>query len=132
MRLYEHEAKNLFAKMGIPVKGEVVVNSPEEAKEAAAKKGTPVVLKAQVLTGGRGKAGGIQMANTPGEALEAAKKIMALKIRGFPVEKLLVAERLDIQQEFYVGVTIDRINYKIVVIVCPEGGVDIEDYFCAK
>jgi succinyl-CoA synthetase beta subunit len=127
LRLYEHEAKSLFAKMGIPVKGEIVVNSPEEAKEAAAKKGTPVVLKAQVLTGGRGKAGGIQMANTPGEALEVAKKIMALKIRGFPVEKLLVAERLDIQQEFYVGVTIDRINYKIVVIVCSEGGVDIEE-----
>ena len=127
MRLYEHEAKSLFAKVGIPVKEEILAHSPEEAREVAAKIGKPVALKAQVLTGGRGKAGGIQLADTPDQALEKARKIMALKIRGYPVEKLLVAEKLDIQQEFYVGVTIDRVNYKIVVIVCSQGGVDIEE-----
>jgi len=127
VRLYEHEAKSLFAKVGIPVKEEILAHSPEEAREVAAKIGKPVALKAQVLTGGRGKAGGIQLADTPDQALEKARKIMALKIRGYPVEKLLVAEKLDIQQEFYVGVTIDRVNYKIVVIVCSQGGVDIEE-----
>jgi succinyl-CoA synthetase beta subunit len=127
MRLYEHEAKSLFAKVGIPTREEILVSSPGGAKEAASKLGGPVAMKAQVLTGGRGKAGGIKLVGTPDEAMEAAEEILALTIRGFPVEKLLVAPKLDIQQEFYVGVTIDRINYQIVVIVCSQGGVDIEE-----
>jgi len=127
VRLYEHEAKSLFAKAGIPIKEEILASSPKEVKEAAAKLGGPVAVKAQVLTGGRGKSGGIKLVDTPDEAMEAAEEILALTIGGFPVEKLLVAPRLDIEQEFYVGVTIDRLNYKIVVIVCGEGGVDIEE-----
>ena len=127
MRLYEHEAKSLLAKGGITVKEEILVGSAEEAKAAATKLGGPVALKAQVLTGGRGKAGGIKLVDTPEEALQAAKEIMGLTIRGFPVEKLLVAPKLDIQQEYYLGVTLDRLNYKIVIIVCSRGGVDIEE-----
>ncbi len=126
MRLYEHEAKGLFARAGIPVREEILVSSPEEARKAASRLDKSVVVKAQVLTGGRGKAGGIKFAESPQEALVVARHMMGLKIRGFGVEKLLVAEKLDIQQEFYVGVTIDRINYQIVVIVCSQGGVDIE------
>jgi succinyl-CoA synthetase beta subunit len=127
VRLYEHEAKSLFARVGIPVKKEILVHSPREAGEAVEMLGGAVALKAQVLTGGRGKAGGIKLVDTPEEALQAAKEIMGLTIRGFPVEKLLVAPKLDIEQEFYVGVTIDRLNYKVVVVVCSQGGVDIEE-----
>jgi succinyl-CoA synthetase beta subunit len=127
MRLYEHEAKSLFAKVGIPVKEEILAHSPQEAQEAAAKLGGAVALKAQVLTGGRGKAGGIKLVDTPEAASGAAEEILGLTIKGYPVEKLLVAPRMDIEQEFYVGVTLDRLNYKIVVIVCSEGGVDIEE-----
>jgi succinyl-CoA synthetase beta subunit len=117
----------LFAKVGIPTREEILAGSPKEIKEAAAKLGGSVAVKAQVLTGGRGKAGGIKLVGTPDEAMEAAEEVLALTIGGFPVEKLLVAPKLDIEQEFYVGVTIDRINYQIVIIVCSQGGVDIEE-----
>jgi succinyl-CoA synthetase beta subunit len=127
MRLYEHEAKSLFVQAGIPVKEEILAGSPQEAREAAVKLGGSVAVKAQVLTGGRGKAGGVKMAETPDEAFKVAEQILSLKIRGYDVSQVLVAPKLDIAAEFYLGVTIDRINYKLVIIVCSQGGVDIEE-----
>ena len=127
VRLYEHEAKSLFAKVGIPVKEEILASTPQEAGQAAEKLGGPVAVKAQVLIGGRGKAGGIKLVGTPQEAVKAAEEILALKIRGYDVEKVLMAPRLDIADEYYLGVTIDRINYQLVIIACSEGGVDIEE-----
>jgi len=127
VRLYEYEAKSLFAKAGIPVKEEILASTPQEAGQAAERLGGPVAVKAQVLIGGRSKAGGIKLVKTPQEAVRAAEEILALKIRGYDVEKILVAPRLDIADEYYLGVTIDRINYKLVIIACSEGGVDIEE-----
>jgi len=127
MRLYEFEGKELFRKFKIPVPNGQVATTPGQAEEATAKTGGSAVLKSQVLTGGRGKAGGIKLVSSPGEARAAADALFKLQIKGFPVERLLVEPKLAIQKEFYVGVTIDRANYKIVVIASGEGGVDIEE-----
>ncbi len=127
MRLYEFEGKDLFRKFKIPVSNGQVVSSPSEAEAAAAQFGGSVVLKAQVLTGGRGKAGGIKLVSSPAEAKTTAESLLKLQIKGFPVERILVEPKLAIKKEFYIGVTIDRANYKIVVIASGEGGVDIEE-----
>ncbi|MCX6829173.1 MAG: ADP-forming succinate--CoA ligase subunit beta [candidate division Zixibacteria bacterium] len=126
MRLYEYEGKELFAKFKIPVPKGKIATTPAEAEKAATELNVPVVLKSQVLTGGRGKAGGVKIANTPAEAGALAAQLFQLKIKGYPVEKLLVEPKLDIKKEIYIGVTIDRTNYKLVVIASGEGGVDIE------
>ena len=127
MRLYEFEAKKLFSKAGIPIPQGEVVKSPEEARIFAEKLGKPVVLKSQILSGGRGKAGGIKFAQNPLEAKEKASEIFSLKIKGFPVKMLLVEEKIDLDKELYLGVTIDRLKYKLVIIACTEGGMDIEE-----
>ncbi|MDP2960388.1 MAG: acetate--CoA ligase family protein, partial [candidate division Zixibacteria bacterium] len=127
MRLYEFEAKKLFSKAGIPIPQGEVVKSPEEARLFAEKLGKPVVLKSQILSGGRGKAGGIKFAQNPLEAKEKASELFSLMIKGFPVEMLLVEEKIDLEKELYLGVTIDRLNYKLVIIACTEGGMEIED-----
>ncbi len=127
MRLYEHEGKDIFAKYKIPIPDGKVAITAVEAVKIAEEIGGPVVLKSQVLTGGRGKAGGIKVVDKPGDVKNVAETLFALKIKGFPVEKLLVEPRLDIRQEFYLGVTIDRLNYKLVIIGSAEGGVDIEE-----
>lgn len=127
MRLYEYEAKKLFTKFGIPITSGEVIETPSQAKAFAEKLNKPVVLKTQILSGGRGKAGGVKFANTPEEAQRKAEELFAIKIKGFPVEKILVDEKLDIEKEFYLGVTIDRINYKLVILACSEGGVEIEE-----
>ncbi|HUV31208.1 MAG TPA: ATP-grasp domain-containing protein [Acidobacteriota bacterium] len=127
MRLYEFEAKELFKKSGIPVPEGRVAASADEVYRAAAAAGGPVALKAQVLTGGRGKAGGIKLADGPNEARTLADGLFKLTIKDFPVERLLIEPKLDIQREFYVGVTIDRANYRLVLIASGEGGVDIEE-----
>ena len=127
MRLYEFEAKKLFSKAGIPIPQGEVIKSPEEARIFAEKLGKPVVLKSQILSGGRGKAGGIKFAQNPLEAKEKASELFSLKIKGFPVEMLLVEEKIDLDKELYLGVTIDRLNYKLVIIACTEGGMDIEE-----
>ncbi|MFQ6033142.1 MAG: ATP-grasp domain-containing protein, partial [Candidatus Zixiibacteriota bacterium] len=101
MRLYEFEAKKLFTKFGIPITSGEVVQTPAQAKVVAEKLGRPVVLKAQILSGGRGKAGGVKFANNPVEAQTKAEELFATKIKGFPVEKILVDQRLDIEKEFY-------------------------------
>ena len=127
VRLYEFEAKKLFSKAGIPIPQGEVVKSPEKARIFAEKLGKPVVLKAQILSGGRGKAGGIKFAQNPLEVKEKASEMFSLKIKGFPVEMLLVEEKIDLEKELYLGVTIDRLNYKLVIIACTEGGMDIEE-----
>lgn len=127
MRLYEYEAKRLFTKFGIPITSGEVVETPLQAKAFAEKLNKPVVLKAQILSGGRGKAGGVKFANNPEEAQRKAEELFATKIKGFPVEKILVDEKLNIEKEFYLGVTIDRINYKLVILASSEGGVEIEE-----
>jgi succinyl-CoA synthetase beta subunit len=127
MRLYEFEGKELFRNFKIPVPNGQVVSSSGEAESAVAKLGGSAVLKSQVLTGGRGKAGGIKLVSSPAEAKATAESLFKLRIKGFPVERLLVEPKLAIKKEFYVGVTIDRANYRIVVIASGEGGVDIEE-----
>ena len=127
MRLYEYEAKKIFSQSGIPITQGMVVSSPDDAKSFAKKMGKPVVLKSQILSGGRGKAGGIKFADNPKEAEKVSQELLSLKIKGYQVEKVLVDEKLDIEKEFYIGITLDRLNYKIVVIACSEGGVEIEE-----
>jgi succinyl-CoA synthetase beta subunit len=127
LRLYEFEAKKLFGKSNIPITSGEVIQSPAQAKAFAEKLGKPVILKAQILSGGRGKAGGVNFADTPDEAQKKAEELFAIKVKGFPVEKILVDEKLEIEKEFYLGVTIDRVNYKLVILASSEGGVEIEE-----
>ncbi len=127
MRLYEFEGKELFKKFKIPVPESHLISSANEAVAAVNEIGAPAVLKSQVLTGGRGKAGGIKIVKTVDEAKTSAQDLFGLAIKGFPVESLLVELKLDIKQEYYIGITIDRANYMLVVIASGEGGVDIEE-----
>ncbi len=126
MDLYEYQGKELFRRVGIPVSdGRLVVN-PVEAREAAQQLGTPVVVKAQVLTGGRGKAGGVKLATTPAEAEERAKEILGLDIRGHIVRKLWVEKASDIAKEYYLSLTFDRGARKPLFMFTTQGGVEIE------
>jgi succinyl-CoA synthetase beta subunit len=127
MRLYEYEAKQIFSEFKIPIPQEKMVTTPQEAEKFASELGKPVVLKVQILSGGRGKAGGIKFAETPQEAKTKAEELFTTKIKGYPVEKILISEKLDIKGEYYLGITIDRINYKIVILGCAEGGMEIEE-----
>jgi len=127
MRLYEFEGKQLFRKFKLPVPDGIVAENPDEVFNAASQLGGPVVLKSQVLTGGRGKAGGIKFADGANEAKTVSEELFKLTIKDFPVDKLLIEPKLAVKQEFYLGVTIDRANYKLVVIASGEGGVDIEE-----
>lgn len=125
MKLHEYQAKALFEKSGIPVQRGVTIERPEEVAGLSLR--YPVVLKAQVLVGGRGKAGGIKLAKTPAEATAQAKAILGLTIKGEPVRRLLVAEAVDITGEFYLAFTIDRSARRLVAIASAAGGIDIED-----
>jgi succinyl-CoA synthetase beta subunit len=127
VRLYEFEAKKLFSKAGIPIPQGELLKSPEEAKSFAEKLGKPVVLKAQILSGGRGKAGGIKFAQNPSESERKTSELFSLKIKGFPVEMVLAEKKVELEKELYLGVTIDRVNYKLVIIACTEGGMEIEE-----
>ena len=127
MRLYEHEAKKLLRNYGIPVpEGQVAFSSPE-AIEAARDLGLPVVIKAQVLMGGRGKAGGIKFAQSLEEVGRLSREILELDIKGYQAEGVLVEKKLNVEKELYLGVTIEGSAGKSVVIVSSEGGVDIEE-----
>ncbi|MFQ5884316.1 MAG: succinate-CoA ligase subunit beta [Thermoplasmata archaeon] len=126
MRLYEYEAKEIFENAKIPVPPRKVARSAEEAKAAAKEIGFPVAIKAQVLVGGRGKAGGIGFANSPEETEEITNRLLGLEIRDAPVHSVLVEKKVDVEKELYIGVTIDRFEFKPIVIVSSEGGVDIE------
>ncbi len=127
MRLHEYEALDIFEQNRIPVPRRGVAETMHEALHVAGEIGYPVVLKAQVLVGGRGLAGGIKTATDADELRDAAEALLVSEVKGFPVRKLLVCEKADIAKELYVGVTIDGYAGKPVIIVSTEGGVLIED-----
>lgn len=127
MKLHEYQTKQIFADHGIPIPKGWVAETPEEAARIAQELGGPVAIKAQVLVGGRGKAGGIKLARTPEEAREIAERILSMTIKGLPVRKVLVEEAADIAQEIYLGITNDRAAKRPVVMASSEGGVDIEE-----
>ncbi|MDT8896793.1 ADP-forming succinate--CoA ligase subunit beta [Thermanaerothrix sp. 4228-RoL] len=127
MNLHEYQSKQIFARFGIPIpKGKVALNSTE-AKHIAEELGGKVVIKSQVLVGGRGKAGGIRLARSPEEAEELATLILGMEIKGLPVRKVLVDEAVSIERELYLGITNDRTRRCPVMMASAEGGVDIEE-----
>ena len=128
MDLYEHQGKELLRKFGLETLEGIVASSPEEAREAAEKLGGgTVVIKAQVLTGGRGKAGGIKVVDGPEEAENAAREVLGMDIRGHEVRRVLVESGADIESEMYLSITVDRGEKKPLVLFSTEGGVDIEE-----
>lgn len=126
MRLHEYQSKEIFSKHHIPIPMGRLASTQEEAKLIADEISRPVVLKAQVLVGGRGKAGGIRLVKSPSEAGDEASKILGSKIKDIQVRRLLVEEAVNIQQEIYLGMTIDRDSGSTLLIASAEGGVDIE------
>ncbi|HTY70818.1 MAG TPA: ADP-forming succinate--CoA ligase subunit beta [Actinomycetes bacterium] len=126
MDLFEFQAKELFAAHGVPVLPGVVVSTPEAAREAAEALGTAVVVKAQVKTGGRGKAGGVKFAATPEEAEQRARDILGMDIKGHTVRRVLVTEASDIAEEYYVSFLLDRANRSYLSMASREGGMEIE------
>jgi len=127
MDLYEHQGKELFRRFGIPVSEGRVAETPAEARSAAEELGGQVVVKAQVLTGGRGKAGGIKLADGPDEAEARAAEVLGLDIRGHVVRRLWIEKASDIEKEYYLSITFDRGAKKPLFIFTTEGGVDIEE-----
>ncbi len=125
MKLQEYQAKEIFAAYGIPIQKGTVIDRPEKIDEVALT--YPVVLKAQVLVGGRGKAGGIKLAAQPAEARQKAAQILGMSIKGEVVRRLLVAEAAEIGAEYYLAFTVDRAARRLVVIGSAAGGIDIED-----
>src|SRR5882762_7590348 len=127
MDLYEYQGKQLFKQFGIPVSDGRVASTPAEARRAAEELGGQVVVKAQVLTGGRGKAGGVKLAEDPGDAEQKAKDIIGLDIRGHVVETLWVEKASDIAKEYYLSVTFDRGAKQPLFMFTTQGGVEIEE-----
>ena len=127
MDLYEYQGKQLFARFGIPVSEGRLATTPEEARSAAEELDGPVVVKAQVLTGGRGKAGGIKLAASPGEAASEAEGILGMDIRGHVVREVWIEKASDIAKEYYLSLTFDRGEKKPLFMLTTEGGVDIEE-----
>jgi succinyl-CoA synthetase beta subunit len=124
--LYEHQGKELFRRFGIPTSEGRVARTVEEAREAAEELGGGVVVKAQVLTGGRGKAGGIKLAADPEAAEQAAKAVLGMDIGGHVVRRLWIEKASDIEREYYLSITFDRGAKKALYILTTEGGVEIE------
>lgn len=127
MKLHEYQSKQIFARYHVPIPHGRVVNMASEAKHFAEEMGGRVVIKAQVLVGGRGKAGGIRLAKTPKEAEEMATSILSMEIKGLPVRRILVDEAVSIQKEIYLGITNDRAAHRPVMMASAAGGVDIEE-----
>ena len=126
MDLYEYQGKELFRRYGIPVSEGRLAETPEEARAAAEELGEPVVVKAQVLTGGRGKAGGVKLADDPADAEEKAAGILGIDIRGHIVRRLWVEQASDIAKEYYLSITFDRGAKKPLFMFTTQGGVEIE------
>ncbi len=126
MDLMEYQAKELFAKHGVPVLPGETVDTAEAARGVAERIGRPVVVKAQVKTGGRGKAGGVKLAETPDEAVARASDILGLDIKGHVVHQVLVTEASDIDTEYYVSFLLDRANRTYLAMASVEGGMEIE------
>lgn len=127
MKLHEYQAREIFAGYGVPLPRGELAHSPQEVYEIASRLAVPVMVKAQVLVGGRGKAGGIKSASNPQAAREMAGQILGMSIRGLAVEKVLVVEAIDIKKELYLGVVVDRALSAPVMIASSEGGVEIEE-----
>jgi succinyl-CoA synthetase beta subunit len=127
MNLHEYQAKELFQRAGIPIAPGIVCATPAEVRAAAAKIGGDVVVKAQVHSGGRGKAGGVKLAKSPEEAEEKAKPILALHIQGLPVRRVLVTKAVDIRSEAYAAILVDRSVKRPILMFSAAGGVDIEE-----
>lgn len=126
MDLFEHQGKGLFAAAGIPVLPSRLARSPEEAERAAAKLGLPVAVKAQVLSGGRGKAGGVRVVRRPDEVAPAAAEILRLIINGKPVQALLVEQGVRVMRELYAAITLDRAARRPLLMLSAAGGIHIE------
>ncbi|MGD9099744.1 MAG: ADP-forming succinate--CoA ligase subunit beta [Anaerolineae bacterium] len=126
MKLHEYQSKRLFARFGIPIPKGEVATTPTKARRIAKELGGPVVVKSQVLVGGRGKAGGIKLAQTPNQACEVAEQILGMQIKGLTVKKVLVDEASDIEKEIYLGIVIDRAGRRAVMMASSEGGIEIE------
>jgi succinyl-CoA synthetase beta subunit len=124
--LYEYQGKQLFARFGIPVSDGRLATAPEEARAAAEQIGGPVVVKAQVLTGGRGKAGGVKLAKDPADAEAKARDILGLDINGHVVRKVWIEQASDIAKEYYLSITFDRGTKQPLFMLTTEGGVEIE------
>src|SRR5690349_22765686 len=127
VKIHEFQAKDVLARYGIPVQPGRVAHTPEEAEAIARELGGPVVIKAQVYVGGRGKAGGIQFGDTPEQARAAASRVLGMDIKGLTVEKVLVTSKIDIKEEYYLGIILDRKNQAPVIMVSTAGGIDIEE-----
>ena len=127
MKFFENVAKQIFQKEGIKILEGHVAYSPEEAVAICSEMGVPVVVKAQVLTGGRGKAGGVKFADHPGEALKVADEILGMEIKGEKVKHLLIEEKADILNEYFLSISIDRGEKRPLIMASKEGGVEIEN-----
>jgi succinyl-CoA synthetase beta subunit len=126
MKLHEYQSKQYFANFGIPIPAGRMATSAADAKQIAEELGGPVVIKSQVLVGGRGKAGGIRLAKNPQQAEELATQILGMEIKGLPVRKILVDEAANIETEIYLGITNDRAARKPVIMASSAGGIEIE------
>ncbi|MEW2544567.1 ADP-forming succinate--CoA ligase subunit beta [Streptomyces sp. NPDC047002] len=132
MDLYEHQARELFADHGIPVSAAETARSPQEARAAAERLGGRVVVKAQVKTGGRGKAGGVKLAADPAAAELTARQILGMDIKGHTVRTVMLAETVDIEREFYASYVLDRAAGTFLAIASAEGGMEIEEVAAAR
>ncbi|MBI0377515.1 MULTISPECIES: ADP-forming succinate--CoA ligase subunit beta [Streptomyces] len=126
MDLFEYQARDLFAKHGVPVLAGEVIDTPEAAREVAERLGGRAVVKAQVKVGGRGKAGGVKLASDPADAVEKATQILGMDIKGHTVHKVMLAQTADIKEEYYVSFLLDRTNRTFLAMASVEGGVEIE------
>ena len=127
MNLHEYQSKRIFATYGIPIPQGEVATTPAEARAIAERLGGPVVIKSQVLVGGRGKAGGIKVAKSVDEAEQLAGQILGMNIKGLTVKKVLVDEAANIATEIYLGAVLDRAQRRVVLMASSEGGVEIEE-----
>src|ERR1700674_2576283 len=136
MNLHEYQAKEILSRVGVPTTEGEVATTPEEAQAIAARLGGggrgAIAIKAQVHTGGRGKAGGVKLAHSATEARAVAAQILGMQIKGLTVHKVLDARAAEIAHEAYAGVIIDRVSKRAVFMVSPAGGIDIEDVAATK
>ena len=132
MDLFEYQAKDLFAKHDVPVLAGEVIDTPEAAREVTERLGGRAVVKAQVKTGGRGKAGGVKLADDPVDGVEKARQILGMDIKGHVVQKVMLAETADIAEEYYVSFLLDRTNRTYLAMASVEGGVEIEEVAATK
>ncbi|EFL00259.1 MULTISPECIES: ADP-forming succinate--CoA ligase subunit beta [Streptomyces] len=132
MDLFEYQARDLFAKHGVPVLAGEVIDTPEAAREATERLGGKAVVKAQVKVGGRGKAGGVKLASDPADAVKKAGQILGMDIKGHTVHKVMLAQTADIAEEYYVSFLLDRTNRTFLAMASVEGGMEIEEVAATK